>query len=267
MTLPGKTYVASQTGQVTAGGHRLEFAWHGRRIAGACPIVLLHEGLGSVAMWRDFPGMVAEATGQPVLAYSRRGHGRSDALTEPRPPRFLHEEAQETLPELLEALGVDRSVLIGHGDGASIALLYAASRPTQPYGLVGLAPHLFAEPRAIEAVRMTTRLFHESDLRARLARFHKDVDGMFRAWSETWLDPSFGGWSIERETGNVRCPVLAIQGIDDHSGTMRQIDRLAELVPDTELLKLEQCRHSPHVDQPEKVLEAISRFVARVTAA
>lgn len=223
-------------------------------------LVFLHEGLGSVRMWRDFPDRVCAATGLPGLVYSRRGYGSSSPCTGPRTVRFMHDEAIEVLPALLEELGISRPILIGHSDGASIALIHAATFPHADLGIAVLAPHLFVEEICTTEIAAIDARYENSRLREQLARYHDDVDGAFRHWTDIWLSQPFSEWTIEAEVEKIRCPVLAIQGEDDQYGTMRQIERIGELQPSARLVRLSDCRHSPHLDQPEAVIEAITDF-------
>lgn len=227
-------------------------------------IVMLHEGLGSVAMWRDFPQRLADATGCETISYSRGGYGHSDHLTKKRGVAFMHEEAQQVLPELLRALEIEAPILFGHSDGASIALIHAGSG-FAVRGLIVLAPHLFVEELSISSITDAKAAYQTGDLRTRLERYHDDVDGAFWGWNDIWLDPAFRSWNIEEWVPRITCPILAIQGEDDEYGTARQVRRIAELAPDCELLLLEDCRHSPHRDQPQAVLEASRRLVARAS--
>lgn len=243
----------------------------GRRIeyeflpAGAAPvIVFLHEGLGSLTTWRDFPQSIARATACGTLVYSRHGHGQSDRLTTPRRVDFLHEEALQALPELLEGLGIERPVLLGHSDGGSIALIHAGGAERPVAGVIVLAPHVMVEDISIGSIREAGRQFATTDLREKLARHHADAEATFRGWNEIWLDPAFRSWNIEEFLPRIACPVLAIQGEDDEYGTMEQIERIARLAPDAELLKLPRCGHAPHRDQPETVIAAVSGFVGRI---
>jgi pimeloyl-ACP methyl ester carboxylesterase len=260
---PGGTDVAF----VDAGGHRLEY----ERIevgAGARPtVVLLHEGLGSVAMWRDFPGRLAHATGCDAIVYSRYGYGKSDPLTEPREVRYMHDEALFVLPELLDKLAIERPILIGHSDGGSIALIHAGARTRPPAGVVTLAAHVLVEDISVASIAEAKIAYEtKGKFRTKLARYHADVDSAFWGWNRIWLHPDFRSWNIEEYLSGVGCPVLAIQGNDDEYGTMEQMRRIGAQVPDVELLALEDCRHSPHRDQPQAVLDAITRFVDRVVA-
>jgi pimeloyl-ACP methyl ester carboxylesterase len=226
-------------------GHRLAYAWYGSA-ANARPIVMLHEGLGSVALWREFPQRLADATCRRVLAYSRLGYGKSDPLTGPRSVDFMHLETLDTLPVLLDALGVEEPVLFGHSDGGSIAL----------------APHVLVEPYGLASIAAARRAYLDGDLRAKLARYHDDVDSAFWGWNDIWLNPAFVAWNIEPLLPDIPCPVLAIQGIDDEYGTMEQIDRLQQGVRNLQRLELADCGHSPHRDQPDAVLSAVKSFHA-----
>ena len=228
------------------------------------PIVMLHEGLGSVAMWRDFPHRVAHATGRDVVVYSRAGYGRSSAASLPHGVRYMHDEALTILPALLDALGIARPFLLGHSDGASIALIHAGASGRPVRGLALMAPHVMVEDVSIASIEAAKVAWRTTDLRARLERYHADVDAAFTGWNDIWLHPDFRAWRIEDETRRVRCPVLAIQGEDDEYGTMAQVERIAALAPDADLVRLADCRHSPHRDQPKAVLDALVRFVDRV---
>lgn len=244
----------------SAQGHRLEFA----RIevaAGAPTLVFLHEGLGSVAMWRDFPERLARAAGSNALLYSRYGYGQSDPLEEARRPDYMHQEAGRALPELLEKLGIERPVLFGHSDGASIALLYAAEHPAR--AVIALAPHVFVEDLAVAGVQAIRQEYEYADLRQKLARYHNHPDSAFYGWNDIWRAPEFRAWCIENELARISCPVLAVQGFEDQYGSMEQLDRMARRIPDLKALKLENCRHSPHRDQPDAVIGATVRFLKR----
>jgi pimeloyl-ACP methyl ester carboxylesterase len=244
-------------------GVRLEYAWHGGDDAARAPIVMLHEGLGSVSMWRDFPAWVTAATGRRVLVYSRLGYGRSSVSTEPWTPAYLHEEAVSHLPGFLDQLRVQSPVLFGHSDGGSIALIHAALVPRPVSAIVALAPHVKVEDRSVEGIE-AAREAYAAGLRARLSRHHDDVDATFWRWNRIWLDPAFREWNIEALLPRVSCPVLAIQGEQDEYGTMDQIDSIARNAPRVELVKIADCRHSPHRDQPEIVLSATTRFLAAI---
>lgn len=230
-------------------------------------LVLLHEGLGSVALWRDFPAQLAQASGCRTLVWSRLGHGHSAALPAPRTPSYLHEEALQRLPALLAALDIEQPLLIGHSDGGSIALLYAAAWPDRVAGVVVLAPHEFVEEEALAGIRLAGEAYANSDWPQKLGRYHAYPDAVFRAWHDTWLAPEFRSWDITACLPAIRCPVLAIQGEDDEYATMRQVECIAEAAADVDLLKLADCRHSPHRDQPQAVVAAIVGLLDRLAAA
>lgn len=225
-------------------------------------IVFLHEGLGSVAGWRDFPRTLCDRLGAPGLVYSRRGYGRSTMLNAPRAVDYLHREAWEVLPALLAALGVEQRFLVGHSDGGSIALLYAARHA--PRAIAVMAPHVFVEDVTIEGIRAARDAWTGGKLRDPLARLHEDPDGAFFGWNDGWLAPDFRSWNIEAELPKIRCPVLAIQGYEDSYATMEQLDRIARGTHDCRLLKLENCGHSPQRDQPAAVSDAIAELYRQV---
>jgi pimeloyl-ACP methyl ester carboxylesterase len=247
-------------------GHRIEYERLEVASADRPTLVLLHEGLGSVAMWRDFPSRVAHATGCNALVYSRYGYGNSDSLREPRGVRYMHDEARQALPELLKRLGIEAPILLGHSDGGSIALIHAGARLCPVTAVVTLAAHVMVEDISVASIAAARTEYETTDLRGRLARYHADVDSAFWGWNRIWLHPDFRAWNIEEYLPRIACPVLAIQGEDDEYGTMEQMKRIGAQVRDVALLELEDCRHSPHRDQPQAVLEAVARFVDRVTA-
>jgi pimeloyl-ACP methyl ester carboxylesterase len=249
------------------GGHdvALEYAWVGSADPAARQIVFLHEGLGSLAMWKDFPGALAAAAGARGLVFSRPGYGRST----PRAPDerwgvdFMHRQAHEILPRLFATLGVaPRPWLFGHSDGASIALLYAAAFPDRVAGVIAVAPHIFVEDVALRSIAAARDAYRATDLRARLARYHDDPDSAFFGWNDIWLDPAFRAWNIEGVLPSIRCPVLAVQGADDEYGTMAQVDDLARHVAQAQVVKLAACGHSPHRDQPAALVAAVVAFMA-----
>jgi pimeloyl-ACP methyl ester carboxylesterase len=246
---------------VKIGGHRLEVD----RIGGdpsRRTLVFLHEGLGSVSLWKDFPAQVAEATRCAVVVYSRHGYGESERLGASFGVDYMHREALETLPELLSRLEIERPVLVGHSDGASIALIYASARDGLT-GLVALAPHVFVEDLSVRSIAEARVAFETTELPEKLARRHADPRFVFYRWNDIWLHPDFRRWNIEAFLPAIRCPVLAVQGVDDEYGTMAQVEAIAGGVAGPcEVVKLADCRHSPHRDQPEQTLQAISRFVA-----
>ena len=230
--------------------------------ANASVIVMLHEGLGSIAMWRDFPEQLAQATGCGVLVYSRYGHGKSERLAEKRSVDFMHHEAKVVLPELLRQFELQRPILLGHSDGASIALIYAGTWPERVRGLVLEAPHVFVEDVSIQSITAIRRLYESSDLPQRLARYHDHVDETFRGWNDIWLDPRFRDWNIEEYLAAICCPTIVIQGRNDEYGTLAQVAAIQRRVLATQSLILPLCGHSPHRDQPSLTLDAISKFIA-----
>ena len=242
-------------------GRSIEYAAILGDAASRSTMVFLHEGLGSVALWRDFPGKVARRLGAPAFVYSRFGYGRSDGLKERRTPRFMHEEALDVLPRLLDRFGIDRPLLVGHSDGASIALIHAALSGHPVAGLVCMAPHVFVEPVCVESIARIRETYRTTDLRERLARYHARVDDAFLGWADIWLKPEFLNWSIEDLIGRIDAPMLLIQGRDDEYGTLAQLDRIeAHAKGPTSRLVLDSCGHSPHRDQEAAVLDAIAAF-------
>lgn len=231
---------------------------------GAPTLVFLHEGLGSVAMWRDFPQRVADRCGCPALVYSRAGYGRSGPARLPRAVDYMHHEGLVVLPALLAALDIHRPILCGHSDGASIALICAGGTPTELTGLILMAPHVRVEELTVTSIAGAAEAYRETDLPSRLARHHADPDTAFWGWNEIWLAPAFRGWNIEAFLPAIHCPVLTIQGEDDEYGTMAQIDAIAAAVGDVEQCRLADCRHSPHKDQTEAALDAMGSFVDRL---
>ncbi len=242
---------------------RLEYEWVGApRDAANAVVVFLHEGLGSISMWRDFPRAFCDRHGLSGFVFSRYGYGRSTA--KPAGERwsvdFMSEQANDTLPRLFAAVGIERPWLFGHSDGATIALLHAARHPAA--GVIAVAPHVFVEDVAIASIEKARSAFESGDLRRGLAKHHDDPDSAFRGWNDVWLDPAFRAWNVEREIERIACPVLAIQGTDDEYGTLEQIRAVARRVPQTELVVLADCGHSPHRDQPERLSDAAGRFIA-----
>lgn len=248
--------------RMIAAGRSLEVRTIGTPGPGVPVLVFLHEGLGCNALWRDFPDRLAQRTGLPALLYSRFGYGQSEAFDAPLAPRFMHDEALRTLPELLARCGVDRPVLVGHSDGASIALIYASAHPRRVEAVVAMAPHLFVEPVTTESIASIAGRYPGSDLPRRMARYHRDADATFGRWTQAWLDPAFRDWNIEAEVAKLGCPVLALQGTRDEYGTMRQVRRIAELVPHTRVVALDDCGHSPFVDQPQRVIAEVGEFLS-----
>jgi pimeloyl-ACP methyl ester carboxylesterase len=225
-------------------------------------IVMMHEGLGSIAMWKDFPEQLAQATGCRVLIYSRYGHGKSERLGEKRTVDFMHHEAQVVLPELLRQFEINQPILLGHSDGASIALIYAGTHPQQVRALVLEAPHVFVEDSGLRSIANIRTLFESTDLPQKLGRYHDHVEAVFRGWNDIWLDPEFRRWNIEQYLDAITCPVLVIQGENDEYGTQAQVESIRRNIPGTQALILPRCGHSPHRDHPTQTVEAIANFVS-----
>lgn len=245
-------------------GLHLECAWYpADPDKSQSSLVLLHEGLGSVAMWRDFPARLAEKTGYGVFVYSRYGYGWSTpCTTHPVGDRYMHREALEVLPELLDRCGFDNPILIGHSDGGSIALIYAGGSGRQPVGVVTLAAHVFNDEVCTGAIDQVRKLYETTNLKDKLARYHEDPEGAFRLWNEAWLAPSFQEWNIEEYLPGVTCPVLALQGEQDEYGVARQLESIVEKVQGPVSSQfLSDCGHSPHRDQTELTLSLISDFL------
>jgi pimeloyl-ACP methyl ester carboxylesterase len=245
---------------------RIEFQWVGVDDCEAPLMVFLHEGLGSLSMWRDFPQAMCVAAGFRGLVYSRPGYGQSTPrlADEHWGPDFMHRQADAVLPALLQSLGIDSTRypiwLFGHSDGGSIALLFASHHPEQTAGLVVLAPHILVEEISVTSIANARTAYLETDLRTRLARHHADPDSAFWGWNDIWLDRGFRPWRIDHELGTIRCPLMAVQGLDDEYGTLEQIRGIARKVPQCELLELDACGHAPHKDQPERLIAAVCQF-------
>jgi pimeloyl-ACP methyl ester carboxylesterase len=241
-------------------GYRLHF----RKIdgdSGRTPLLFLHEGLGSVDLWRDFPAGVATLAGHPTLVYSRSGNGWSDPVRKPRGSDYLHREALEVLPEIVSAHVQCPPVLVGHSDGASISIIYAGANHAVA-GLVLLAPHVFVEDNGLESIRAIEASFSSSDLAEKMAKYHVDPESTFRGWSEAWLDPGFRSWNIEEYLEGIGCPVLLIQCEDDEYGSLRQLDAIeAGVAGPVERMVLPGPGHSPHLLYPEVVTAAVIDFV------
>ncbi|MGB7624212.1 MAG: alpha/beta hydrolase [Terriglobia bacterium] len=277
---------------------RLEYRWIGPKPGEAPTIVFLHEGLGCVGMWRDFPDLIARESGCGALVYSRRGYGASDPVRRPRTARFMHDEALRILPAVIEHFDLHDFILFGHSDGASIAIIYAGSHPRSVRGLVLEAPHVFVEPVCIESIariagrhaappqkahagrgsRQTSshrnaqsltpeqKGYEPGDVRKRLARYHgTNTDSMFRTWTEVWLRPDFRQWNIEEYLTGIEAPLLVIQGEEDEYGTLQQVDAVVTLVRGpAKSLVLAGCGHSPHRDQPKQVMSATVQFIRHI---
>lgn len=250
--------------QLRAGGHNLEYEWHGPPPREAPTIIFLHEGLGSVSVWRDFPASLAEATGCGALVYSRAGYGNSDPVELPRPLSFMHTEALVTLPEVLDSADVREAILLGHSDGGSIALIYAGGvKDARLRGLILEAPHVFVEDLSLESIKRAAEQYESGQLKQALVRHHgSNVECAFWGWNRVWLEPRFRSWNIEEYLRGISVPVLVIQGDEDEYGTLRQVEAIERgCKGPVESVILPRCGHSPHRDQPERALEAITSFV------
>ncbi|MEJ6393589.1 alpha/beta hydrolase [Gymnodinialimonas sp. 2305UL16-5] len=240
---------------------RLEYRCWGAPPTNGRAIVLLHEGLGCVALWRDFPDNLHTATGMPVMAYSRAGYGQSDPDDLPRPLDWMTTEAIMVLPEVLEACRISRPFLVGHSDGATIAAIYAGFQP-EAEAAVLIAPHFFTEERGLLEIARTDAQFRgEADMAKRMGKYHRDPQATFSGWADAWLDPDFRQWHVEAALEGIECPVLAIQGRQDQYGTLAQIDAVSRNVDHAKVLIVEECQHTPHLEHPDAVIAAISQFV------
>ncbi len=252
--------------RIRAAGHRI----YAERIepgatdrgTNAATLVFLHEGLGSVGQWRDFPSLVSEKTGLPALVYDRWGYGNSDPFILPRPTSYLHDEALSGLPAVLGAFGIERTIFVGHSDGGSIALIFASAHPEAVSGVITEAAHVFVESVTLEGIRDAVKVYASTDLGERLVRYHGDkADLVFRGWADTWLSPAFRRWNIEPFLSGVQCPVLVIQGIDDQYGTPAQVKAIERQVSGPAKTMLVRCGHTPHAEAREEVLEGMARFI------
>ncbi|MBL4667334.1 MAG: alpha/beta hydrolase [Sneathiella sp.] len=253
-------------------GHTYSFVVDGVQLEGkslgpspseAETIILLHEGLGSIELWRDFPDKLAAATGLGVFLYSRQGYGRSDPVTLPRPLDYMNVEAERVLPKILTEIGFKSGYLLGHSDGASIAAIYGGLFDDDRIkGIVLMAPHFFAEDISVDAIADVNKQFVEQDLRRRLSKYHADVDGAFRGWCESWLNPEFRHWNIECFLSKISKPILAIQGSEDEYGTMRQMDSLkTHAIAPLQIEIIDGCGHSPQIQFPEEIVCLINNFI------
>jgi pimeloyl-ACP methyl ester carboxylesterase len=244
---------------VTVDGVSLEVkVWGGS--TKVLPILMLHEGLGSVALWRDFPERLATTTGRQVVAWSRQGYGNSTSVTKSYQTDFMHVEAECVAP-LMDVLGLDQAHMFGHSDGASIALLFAANYPERVASLILEAPHIFVEPMTTTAIADFGARFPESGMERRMAKYHREPVAMFWRWHDVWIDGRFSVWNIEDSLSRISVPTLLIQGYDDEYGRFAQLDRISASAPHCTQLRLNGCGHSPHRDQPDAVLGASRKFL------
>ena len=245
-------------------GHWLEAATIAARDPDLPTIVMLHEGLGSIAHWKDFPIALAEATGAGVFLYSRYGHGESDALKSPRSVSYMHHEAQIVLPDILRQAQIGRHMLLGHSDGASIAILYAGMFPDSPAAIILESPHVFVEDITVSSIAQVRVRYTETNLPQRLGRYHANPDLLFWGWNSIWLDPAFRSWNIEPCLDSIRCPVLVLQGIQDEYGTATQIEAIQRRIPSASAIILDNCKHAPHRDRCEETLTCICTFIRKL---
>ena len=244
---------------IEVGGRQLECRCWGAAPSDGRAIALLHEGLGCVALWRDFPDRLHEATGWPVMAYSRAGYGQSDPDSLPRPLDWMTREALDVLPDVLAAFEINGPVLLGHSDGATIAAIYAGAH--QPLATVLMAPHFFTEESGLAEIARANAAFGESDMAARMGKYHRDPVATFRGWADAWLDPAFRDWNVEESLDTITGPVLALQGRQVQYGTLAQIETVGRRVAGAQVTVLEDCRHVPHLEQPEATLTAITKLM------
>jgi pimeloyl-ACP methyl ester carboxylesterase len=256
----------SPSGFITIGDQRLEYRHVGPPPEAAPTLVLLHEGLGSVGLWNEFPDRLAAATGAGVFVYSRAGYGQSSPVPLPRPLSYMHDEARLVLPPLLDAIGFRRGMLVGHSDGASIAALYAGGvQDHRVRGLVLIAPHFFTEEAGLRSIAAARDAYERGDLKPRLARWHADVDNAFRGWAGAWLDPKFRAWDLTEELAYIRVPILIVQGEGDQYGSARQIEvAQEECYCPVEVALLPGVGHAPQKEKPEETLVVITDFVTRI---
>jgi pimeloyl-ACP methyl ester carboxylesterase len=255
-----------ESAQLSVNSVTLEYACFGPPPSQAPTLVLLHEGLGSADLWRDFPKQLVDATGFGVFAYSRAGYGCSDRAALPRPLNYMTSEATDVLPSVLDAIGFSQGILIGHSDGATIAAIHAGVVcDPRVLGIVLIAPHFFTEAKALSAISDAKLAYESNDLKIRLAKYHRDPDNAFYGWNDSWLDPDFKQWNVSSVLESLQVPVLAVQGLQDQYGTLAQIDIIKKKCPmPVKKLLLDDCGHSPFVDCPSEVLAELERFCATV---
>ncbi|WP_299652265.1 alpha/beta fold hydrolase [uncultured Tateyamaria sp.] len=255
-------------GTVSVAGQTLEYACWGPAPGDAPTLVMLHEGLGSVGLWRDWPEALAKATGMGVLAYSRAGYGRSSAASLPRPLDYMTREAEDVLGPVLDAAGIEHAVLLGHSDGATIAAIYAGSvSDMRVRGLILIAPHFFAEPEGLEAIRAAKGAYEGGDLKPRLARHHDHPDVAFYGWHDAWTDPGFADWNVGDAIDHWRIPAMVVQGAEDPYGTLAQVREVEDRAyAPVEALIVDGAGHSPHQGVPEIVTPAVAAFCETLMA-
>ena len=252
--------------RISIGGKSLDIVCHGPPPAEAPALVMLHEGLGSVQLWRDLPSRLASETGFGVLAYSRAGYGQSDPAELPRPLNYMTIEATDVLPEVLDTFGIQQAVLLGHSDGASIAAIYAGSiADYRVRGLVLIAPHFFTEPQGLAEIAKSKVAYENGDLKQRMAKYHRDPDNAFYGWNDSWLHPDFADWNVAEVIDYIRVPVLAVQGRDDQYGTLAQIEELqSRCYAPVDTLIVDNCGHAPHLECGDQVINEIAEYCYRL---
>ena len=258
----GTNMTLTPTGFLRIGNASLEYKWLAPQDADAPTIVMLHEGLGSVGLWGDIPEKLQQATSAGIFVYSRAGYGQSSAVSLPRPLDYMQREALDVLPKVLDAIGFKRGLLLGHSDGASIATIYAgAHQDHRLNGLMLMAPHFIVEDISVKSIAEIKTAYETTDLKPKLARWHKDVDNAFYGWNRAWLDPKFRDWDISEYLAYIRVPVMVLQGVDDQYGTLRQVEiAQEECYCPVDLKVISGAGHSPHREAPEATLDAIEHF-------
>jgi pimeloyl-ACP methyl ester carboxylesterase len=254
--------ISADYAKTVVAGKTLETRWVRAEPESATTIVLLHDALGSTAVWKDFPERLAEHTNSNVLVYSRYGHGESELLSDERTIDYIHYEGEVVLPALLDKFGISSPLLLGHSDGASMAITYAGKYHDRVSGLILMAPHVFVEDITVQGVIEAGVAYEDSDLKQKLSRYHRDPDGIFHAWHNMWIDPQFRDWSIESYLSSICCPALLIQGEHDGYGTVAQLEAIRSHVPESEMFLMQGCGHSPYREQPEATLDRIAQFIS-----
>lgn len=254
------------TRHLAAGPDRFEIQWHCPGISDKPVLVFLHEGLGCIAMWKEFPEALCRATGCPGFVFSRLGYGNSDTAPLPWKINFMHTQALKVLPRVLRAAGINEHIIIGHSDGGSIGIMYGGSPLTGGLkGLITEAAHVFCEPLTIASIEAAREAYLHKDLKQGLAKYHgANTDTAFWGWNNVWLHPNFIHWNIEKYLGRIQVPVLALQGRDDQYGTVEQLTAIENGIPDCTARLIDNCRHSPHLEQPETVLSLMSQFISKL---
>lgn len=264
MTLTGQGQIADQ-GFLDVAGQRLEYRMVGPRPSEAPTLVLLHEGLGSAGLWGDFPERLSAATGAGVFVYSRAGYGQSSPVSLPRPLTYMHDEAQVALPAVLDAIGWQHGLLVGHSDGASIAAIYAGTHQDHRLdGIVLIAPHFIVEDVSIASIREAKTAYETTDLKVKLGRWHRDPDNAFRGWNDAWLDPAFRQWDISEQLAFIRVPMLIVQGVNDQYGTVKQIEVAKDECYCPVEVALLDAKHTPQREAPDETLRVIADFSTRL---